>query len=75
MGDLSLSHYTPPPILDKKTLLLPICTPGERHWKSKINYMYLVQEHKYAIAHCKNVRGLGKSMAVFCLFEKTKIFK
>ena len=26
--------------------------------------------HEFVIAHCKNVRGLEKSMVVFCLFEK-----
>ena len=24
------------------------------------------------IGHCRNVRGLGKSMVVFCLFEKLR---
>ena len=27
---------------------------------------------KIVIGHCRNVRGLGKSMVVFCLFEKLR---
>ena len=27
---------------------------------------------RYTIGHCRNVRGLGKSMVVFCVFEKLR---
>ena len=30
---------------------------------------------EHCIGNCRNVRGLGKSMVVFRLFEKLKIFK
>ena len=33
----------------------------------------IVDHSKVRLAHCKNVRGLGKSKVVFCLFEKLNL--
>ena len=35
---------------------------------------FIIREFKQT-GNCRNVRGLGKSMVVFRLFEKLKIFK
>ena len=33
---------------------------------------FIEMVHADAIGHCRNVRGLGKSMVVFGLFEKLR---
>ena len=35
-------------------------------------FVFRFAETKISIAHCRNVRELGKSMVVFCLFEKLR---
>ena len=41
-------------------------------WNELQKFRGGVQEKRFSIGHCRNVRGLGKSMVVFHLFEKLR---
>ena len=42
------------------------------YYKTLRTILAMKTNHKLQIGHYRNVRGLGKSMVIFCLFEKIR---